>query len=121
MNPFTRRRRTETGGEPVYKPLPRLPAPELGEAWRERAAEAMPPHPRRCRVTARMRPRQGALFPLTPPTVHIGRRHRVIPDWVCVMCGAALSVVAAYADCDCCPGYVAPVAAGVGLAATEGA
>jgi hypothetical protein len=39
VNPFTRRRRTETGGEPVYKPLPRLPAPELGEAWRERDPE----------------------------------------------------------------------------------
>jgi hypothetical protein len=48
MNPFTRRRRTETGGEPVYKPLPRLPAPELGEAWRERAAEVPAPAPAEC-------------------------------------------------------------------------
>jgi hypothetical protein len=65
-----------------------------------------------------MKPRQGALFPVTVfPMVHLWRRHRVIPDFTCVMCAVSQSVAAIYADCDSCPGYVAPVPRDAGLQA----
>jgi hypothetical protein len=41
--------------------------------------------------------------------VHVGRYSRRAGFLVCALCGASMAMVATYADCDWCPGFVEPV------------
>ncbi len=57
---------------------------------------------------SRPRPAPGQMALYGSQSVHLGRPSRVTGITVCAMCKVSLSLVAASACCDRCPGWVEP-------------